>query len=236
MLVKHPDPSESSLLYCADLLKSGDEDLWLTAQFAAEADRPRLFARFALHHEIARIPAAVSEPPLGEIRLQWWREAIAEIVGGETPRAHPVVAALAATGVDAADAASLGAMIDARARLLYDETFRDIEDLAAWLGETDGALARWNTGIDAAGEAGALYGLARYGAALAPSLAGRIPAYASRLKAVAAPRLADLSPRAASAILYVALAGRYLKRAGPPSPLSKRLRLFCAAATGKVLR
>ena len=58
---------------------------------------PALLALYGFHAELQAIPFAVSEPPLGEIRLQWWRDALAEIFGRGTPRAHPVVQLLAQT-------------------------------------------------------------------------------------------------------------------------------------------
>ena len=52
---------------------------------------------------------------LGEIRLQWWREAIEEIVEGQT-RAHPVVQALApCLGAGVLAARTCQALIDGRA-------------------------------------------------------------------------------------------------------------------------
>lgn len=59
--------------------------------------RSRLIALLALDLELARIPHTVSEPLLGQIRLQWWRDAITEARQGRPP-AHPVAQALAETG------------------------------------------------------------------------------------------------------------------------------------------
>lgn len=50
---------------------------------------------YAFAAEIHRIPATVSEPPLGAIRQQWWREAVEEVFSGGAVRVHPVVEALA---------------------------------------------------------------------------------------------------------------------------------------------
>lgn len=226
--------------YCDDLIKSGDEDRWLTARFAPEKARGRLQALFAFHVEIERIPHAVNEAALGEIRLQWWREAIDEIVKGKPPRAHPVVQAMAACGLCEEQAPPLMMrMIEARARTLYGDPFGSVEELAGWFGETEGALAsaasRAFSGplSDIAARAGAAYGLARRGAALAPPLSAEIKPYAEEMLGGAA--LSALEEEAVSSLLYVALARRYLARARPPSPLSKRLRLFRAAATGRLV-
>ena len=64
--------------------------------FAPAARREALFALYALNVALSRIGETVSQPMLGEIRLQWWRESLDGIYAG-TPRREPVVEALAAT-------------------------------------------------------------------------------------------------------------------------------------------
>ncbi len=82
------------LSYCGGLIRTGDHDRFLSALFAAEPAREHLFVLYAFNLEIARIRDMVSEPLLGEIRLQWWREGIAAIYEGQAARAHPVLQAL----------------------------------------------------------------------------------------------------------------------------------------------
>ena len=67
----------------------------MLAELAPPAQRPALWALAAFNWEVARIPERVSEPMLGAMRRQWWRDAWAEIAAGN-PRRHPVVEALAA--------------------------------------------------------------------------------------------------------------------------------------------
>ena len=73
----------------------GDEDRWLSSRYAAKPERRALVALYAFALELARIRLVVSEPGLGAIRFQWWREALEELERGETPRAHEIVRALA---------------------------------------------------------------------------------------------------------------------------------------------
>ena len=68
--------AESAADYCRAMIAGGDEDFALALPYSLAEDQPRLEALFALQLEIRRIPGAVSEPPLGEIRLQWWRDAL----------------------------------------------------------------------------------------------------------------------------------------------------------------
>lgn len=85
------------LSYCAELVRTHDHDRFLSALFAPAAMRENLWALYAFNIEITRIADLVSEPLLGEIRLQWWREGIEAVYAGQAARAHPVLQALAQT-------------------------------------------------------------------------------------------------------------------------------------------
>jgi len=86
--------SKTGYNYCADLVKRNDEDRYLSALFAPPVKRLTLFALYAFAHEIAHTASKVSEPMLGEIRFQWWREAVDGLFAG-APRRHEVIEALA---------------------------------------------------------------------------------------------------------------------------------------------
>src|SRR3984893_8593759 len=62
-------------------------------QFARAARREALFALYAFNYEIARVRESVTEPMLGQIRLQWWRENIAAAFEGGPVRPPPVAEA-----------------------------------------------------------------------------------------------------------------------------------------------
>jgi len=75
-------------------LKSLDEPRWLAARYAPAAERRRLVAAWLLRNELHRALNA-SEPMLGKIRLQWWRESV-ESATGPSPRRHDLTEELAA--------------------------------------------------------------------------------------------------------------------------------------------
>ncbi|MFQ5564070.1 MAG: squalene/phytoene synthase family protein [Parvularculaceae bacterium] len=233
-------------IHLSALIRTHDEDRWLAARYAPAAARRTLLALYAFHVELARIPAIVSEPPLGEIRLQWLRQALAEMRAGRTAAGHPVLKALAAAGVvDDDAAAALEGAIDARSRLLYaDEPFRDAEDLAGWLARAESylePLAASALGADArlcaaAGEAGLAFALARSGLVLAPQLADETATKAQTLYTEAQPRLRRAPANCAPALAHLSLTPAYLKR-GPtrrPFPVEKRARIFLFMLTGRV--
>ena len=82
------------LSYCAAEVRRHDPDRFLTALFAPRERREDLFALYAFNLEVAKTREVASEPLLGRIRLEWWRETIAAIYAG-APRRHAVALPLA---------------------------------------------------------------------------------------------------------------------------------------------
>jgi phytoene synthase len=120
------------------IVREADRDRYLSVLFAPEEKRPALFALYAFNVEIARVRDLVHEPLPGEIRLQWWRDAIL----GDTPAAgHPVAEALIRT-IRAYELppASFDNMIEARLFDLYDDPMPSRNDLEGYCGETASAL------------------------------------------------------------------------------------------------
>ncbi len=81
---------------CGDMVHRLDRDRMMCTTLAPEGERAALLALLAFNLEIATIPEAVSEPLLGEIRLQWWRETLGSLYEGGAVE-HPVAIGLAAT-------------------------------------------------------------------------------------------------------------------------------------------
>ncbi len=128
------------LSYCAREVRRHDYPRFLTTLFAPPQAREALFAVLAFNIEVAKTRAVVSEPMLGEIRLQWWREAVEEIFGG-TVRQHEVVRPLAdAVAAHKLDQSLLHTLIDARARDLDDTAFATWGEVDAYADGTVGAL------------------------------------------------------------------------------------------------
>jgi phytoene synthase len=79
-------------LLVANIVRRHDPDRYFTALFAPTARRDAVFTLYAFNHELARArEAALREPGLALIRLQWWREVVEGAV-----RAHEVATPLAA--------------------------------------------------------------------------------------------------------------------------------------------
>ena len=101
--------------HCAKLVKQHDPVRFVTALFAPEAARRRLYALYALDIELRRIPEAAREPMIIAIRFQWWRDAVAALPG--TTRGHPVLTQLAGTiGPNRLAVSDIAKLVDERER------------------------------------------------------------------------------------------------------------------------
>jgi phytoene synthase len=101
--------------YCLDQVRQGDRDRYLILLFTPATARGHLAALAAFNLELARAREQTSEPLLALIRLQWWRDALAEIRAGEKVRHHQVATALAeATRAANLDTGPMLGMIEAR--------------------------------------------------------------------------------------------------------------------------
>jgi phytoene synthase len=131
---------ESDNDYCHTLVRRHDKDRYLTSLFAPDERRPHLWALYAFNFETARIRETVSSPAVGELRLQWWADAIQSLCAGETPD-QPVARALGrAVAFAGLPKSALVNMIEARRFDLYDDPMPSVNDLEGCLGETSSGL------------------------------------------------------------------------------------------------
>jgi phytoene synthase len=127
---------------CRTLVRTEDRDRYLSVLFAPPEKRQHLFALYAFNIEIARIPELVREPMMGEMRLQWWRDALDGVAAGDVAR-NPVANALLDT-MKCCDLsrALLSELIDARAFDLYGEPMESLARLESYLDSTSVSLMR----------------------------------------------------------------------------------------------
>lgn len=92
-MTKKPTRSLSAL---AALARKADPDRYVWALFLEPEMRERAFAALSLNHEFRRIPALVSEPVLGQMRFQWWRESLQAIEAGSEAPPHELLRPLVA--------------------------------------------------------------------------------------------------------------------------------------------
>lgn len=216
---------------CAALVERGDRDRFLATMTAPVPARAVLFPLYAFNLEVARAPWMSAEPMIGEMRLQWWRDVLAEIGQGAAPRAHEVARPLA----EAAEQAPvpldvLDAVAEGHRAQLDPGGFADRAVLEAFL-EATGAGLMWAAAAALGAEpglerrvraAGWANGLARYFQAI-PELEarGRRP-------------LPDGRPEAVRALAREGL--RRLEAARGPVPAELRPVLLAGWTTGPTLR
>jgi NADH dehydrogenase [ubiquinone] 1 alpha subcomplex assembly factor 6 len=77
------------------LLQRNDRDRYLLSLFVPATRRRVVQTLYAFNSEIARIREHVTNPVLGQIRLEWWREGIDSAYHGGTVARHEVLTPLA---------------------------------------------------------------------------------------------------------------------------------------------
>lgn len=133
-------------------LREGDPDRYLAALYLPESLRSAAAPLYAFNAEVSGIGQRVREPMAGEMRLQWWRDAIE---AGDERNEHPTAAALnSAIRQFGFSRQSLLTLLDARVFDLYNDPMPDRATLEGYCGETSSCLLLLLS-LAAGGEAGA---------------------------------------------------------------------------------
>ena len=240
-----------------DALKKADPDRYRAALMADVQGRQDLLILYAFHYELSKVPDVTSEPMLGQIRYEWWREAIDEIYAGRDVRRHEISTPLAEMLLRTeAPRFWVDRLIDGRARDLDPQPFSDIEDARDYARQTSAQLLQiavkilGGTPDDAALHAGEAWGLT--------GLARSYSFYHDRILqnlsfetviAAAAESYGSGKGKVDSAIFpavaYTALVPKFLARMGRKGfdpkaervtygPLAKQFRLMSAGLSGKI--
>lgn len=158
-------PSDAEVVRLA--ARAHEHDRYLSALLAPRTQRDALIALAAFAGEVARVPSFVSEPMIGEIRLQWWRDTMEAQSALAITSGNPIADAFgAAMRTHGLPAAPVEACVDGHAERLVDTPFADTQALLDNLDATEGSLFELALRIgsvetDLASAAGRAYGLAR---------------------------------------------------------------------------
>jgi phytoene synthase len=126
--------------FAAEQVRLYDHDRYLTAIFAPAAVREHALALFAFNIEIAKTREVVSEPLIGRMRLQWWRDALDVLYGGGTI-AHEIARPLGdAIRMAELDRRLFDRLIDTREADLDDAPPADLVALEAYAEGTGAPL------------------------------------------------------------------------------------------------
>jgi phytoene synthase len=126
--------------YAANFLREADRDRYFATLLLKPAERAAIQSLYAFSADVASIRDRAREPAAGEIRLQWWVDAI-KGEGHGNVRQNPLAAAL----LDALAAYRLPAgpllrLLAARRFDLYQDPMPDVASFEGYAGETVSVL------------------------------------------------------------------------------------------------
>lgn len=127
---------------CAEMVRVGDPERYLSVMAAPVAARDRLFALYAFNLEVARAPWVTSEEMIAEMRLQWWVDTTNEIYDGKA-RSHEVVGPLSSV-IETHNLPQhlFIELIEARRFDIYREGHSDMSAFNEYINATSGNLMR----------------------------------------------------------------------------------------------
>jgi len=164
--------------HAAEIVRVADRDRYLADLFVPQPKRRHLLALHAFNAEIGRTRESVTEPGIGEIRLQFWRDALRGDGAG-----HPVGQALVETiATFSLPFQAFDRLIEARRFDLYDDPMPNLNDLEGYAGETSSSLIQMAAIILAGGRDPGTAEIAGHGG-VAYALTGlmqALPIHASR--------------------------------------------------------
>jgi NADH dehydrogenase [ubiquinone] 1 alpha subcomplex assembly factor 6 len=135
---------DKKISYVADMVKRYDRDRYLTALFAPSAIREKLLTLYAFNAEVARIRETVTEPMIGQMRLQWWRDVITAVSEGKgAPKGHPVAEPLAV--LVESQTLSLGnflSLLEAREQDMSEDPPKTMGELVGYCRGSSASLSR----------------------------------------------------------------------------------------------
>jgi len=201
---------EADLVRALEALRPLDRDRFLCALAAPAALRADLVTVYAFNAELAGIADKVSESMLGLIRLQWWRDALADIAAGRGHRHHLVQALGDLVARRGVSIALLAQLIDARERDVEGRQPADLAELESYASASAGTLcelaleicaptppAAWREAARAAGTAYGLTGILRATPYLAQHRRILLPLQEMAGADLSPDRLLELKPGAA---------------------------------------
>ncbi len=129
-----------SAAHAAEVLRQADRDRYYATLVLPAQHRNAITALYAFSADVASVRDRAREPAAGEIRLQWWNDALAGAGHGNV-RANPLADALLDTVAEyGPPIPALVRLIAARRFDLYDDPMPDTATFEGYAGETTSVL------------------------------------------------------------------------------------------------
>jgi phytoene synthase len=126
--------------HCADLVRTHDFARYASTLFVSAPTRRALLALYAFNVEVCRVPAQVSQPLPGEIRLQWWTDMLAGKDHGGV-EGNPIAAELmSAIRGHRLPVERLGRLIEEHQFDLYNDPMPTMAALEGYINDTSSAI------------------------------------------------------------------------------------------------
>jgi len=129
-----------SAAYASQYLRDNDRDRYFATLVLPPKERAAVTALYAFNADIASVRERAREPAAGEIRLQWWADALTGSGHGnvrQNPLADALLSVVAEYGLPTPP---LTRMITARRFDLYQDPMPDLPTFEGYAGETVSAL------------------------------------------------------------------------------------------------
>jgi len=143
-----------------------DRDRYLCCMFLPKDHRYHALSVLAFHAEIARIREIVTEPAMGYIRIQWWRDALNQPIQNHSEA--PILTALRNSPNSVSLAPVLHEILDVRQDDIERKPFASVAEAESWVEKTTKPLMKAlaysiglsdQTAIDAFDQAAMAHGL-----------------------------------------------------------------------------
>ena len=129
-----------SAAFCAQTVRQYDFEHYAATLFVPADRRRSLLALYAFNAEVSRVHEHVSQPLPGEIRLQWWTDALAGQGHGDV-ESNPVAAELLlAIRTHDLPVERLTKLVDAHVFDLYNDPMPDLAVLESHINDTASTL------------------------------------------------------------------------------------------------
>ncbi len=129
-----------SSAYAAQYLRETDRDRYLATLMLEPKPREAIAALYAFSADVASVRERAHEPAAGEIRLQWWADALTGEGHGNVRQNPLAEALLSVIGDYGLPTPPLTQLISARRFDLYQDAMPDLATFEGYAGETVSAL------------------------------------------------------------------------------------------------
>ena len=139
--------NSAAIEFCRVQFKKDEPERYFISLFAPKTVQASLWSIFAFNSELSRIKNSVTEPMIGRIRLQWWRESL-EKLEENNGRGHYILEALQTLlAQKVIQLSELMSLLDAR-EIEFEETpNRSIKEILKYTESTDGLLTELSAKI-----------------------------------------------------------------------------------------